>query len=190
MQKMIITLITVAVIAAAGIGMYIGLDLSRENDKKQEQANAQSEVVKDAESEETEQEDNEQTKKIDGIQYEIGIDRDSTQEDVIDVMHKMVHQKVKATEKWGAIPLIPDTVDKVYNSVSESTFELKDALLEIATRWKNEDFDTVVEDHNYFWRYQGGTIGEAFGEMSKTEELEFVSNNFGDDIARPLEASN
>ncbi|MEW9502508.1 DUF6241 domain-containing protein [Jeotgalibacillus marinus] len=185
MKKMIITLITVAVIAAAGIGMYVGLDLSRENSKKQEQAKVQSEVVKGAESEETEQ-----TMKIDVIQYDIGIDNDSTQEDVIDVMHKMVHQKVKATEKWGAIPLIPDTIEKVYDIIFNSNFDLKDDLLKIATGWKNEEFDTVVEDHNYFWGYQDGTIGEAYEIMSESEEQEFVLNNFGDEMARSLEDSN
>ena len=28
----------------------------------------------------------------------------------IEVMHKMTHQKAKAKEKWGAIPMFPDTI--------------------------------------------------------------------------------
>lgn len=120
----------------------------------------------------------EQTQEIDGISYKVDLDENATQDEVIDVMHKMTHQKVRAEEKWGAIPMIPETINDVYEVVSKSNFERKEELIEILERWKKGDFSQADEDHNYFWVYQGGTIGKAYGIMSENEEKEFIRNNF------------
>lgn len=90
----------------------------------------------------------------------------------------MTHQKVKAKEKWGAIPMIPDTINQVYNIVENSEFEQKDELLAILRKWKKGTFSEIDDDHNFFWTYQGGTVGEAYGIMSKSEEETFILNNF------------
>ena len=34
-------------------------------------------------------------------------------------------------------------------------------MLEVLTRWENNDFSNAVEEHNYFWKKLGGTIGKA-----------------------------
>ena len=34
-------------------------------------------------------------------------------------------------------------------------------MLEVLTRWENNDFSQAVEEHNYFWRKLGGTVGKA-----------------------------
>ena len=126
----------------------------------------------------TEEEFIEQTQLIGGISYEVELDEKSTQDEVIEVMHKMTHQKVRAEEKWGAIPMIPETINDVYEIVSKSNFERKEDLLEILEKWKLNNFLSTDEDHNYFWRYQGGTVGKAYGTMSRNEEMEFIKNNF------------
>lgn len=152
------------------------------------QEKAEKEAVDDSPSlvDETADEDSEQTDKIGGIQYDIGIDNTSSEYKVIEVMHKMTHQKVKAEEKWGAIPMVPDTINRVYEIVNNSNFDRKDQLLAILEKWKAGNFAAVDDDHNYFWQYQGGTVGQAYGILSKTEEETFILNNFGDDIAKEV----
>jgi hypothetical protein len=126
----------------------------------------------------TKQEIKEQTGKIGGVEFDTGLNENSTEFEVIDVMHKMTHQKVRSEDKWGAIPMSEDTVSQVYDIVSKSNFEQKDSLLEIIDKWKNNNFDNVDSDHNFFWNLQGGTIGEAYGKLSPEEEAEFIKNNF------------
>lgn len=129
----------------------------------------------------SEEEFKEQTQLIGGISYEVSLDQDSTADDVISVMHKMTHQKVRAEDKWGAIPMTEDTIKQVYDAVSKKDFddmELKEDLMYILEKWQNNDFRSVDEDHNFFWKYQDGTIGRAYGTMSRDEELEFIRNNF------------
>ncbi|MCL6571501.1 MAG: DUF6241 domain-containing protein [Bacillus sp. (in: Bacteria)] len=133
----------------------------------------------DAETKKREEIDKQQTAKIGGVQYEIAIDERSSQLEVIDVMHNMTHQKVKAEEKWGATPMIPDTINQVYDIVQNSQFERKDDLLAILAKWKGGHFREIDIDHNYFWIYKGGTVGKAYGVMSNSEEETFIMNNFG-----------
>ncbi len=124
----------------------------------------------------------EQTKKIGGITYELNISETPKEHEVIKVMHHMTHQKVKADDKWGATPMIPDTINKIYDIISKSDFARKEELLAIAERWKNGDFSRADDDHNYFWDYQNGSIGKAYGLLNETEERRFILNNFGDEF--------
>ncbi|MEH7377391.1 DUF6241 domain-containing protein [Neobacillus drentensis] len=183
-----IVLIVTGIILAVLIGVkYEGfkpVDNGAESGKKQEKVEAK--AVQDTVNKEKKEVDKQQTAKIGGVQYDIGIDDSSSQDAVIEVMHKMTHQKVKAKEKWGAIPMIPDTINQVYDIVENSEFEQKDDLLAILDKWKKGTFSAVDDDHNYFWTYQGGTIGKAYGIMSKSEEETFILNNFEEDIAREV----
>ncbi|AIM16987.1 MULTISPECIES: DUF6241 domain-containing protein [Neobacillus] len=134
-------------------------------------------AVSQEEKKEKEKEHEEQTGYIGG-ENELGLKPDSAEVTVVDVMHKMTHQKVRADDKWGAYPMTPENIEIVYHIVSNSSFKIKGDLLEIVTRWKNGDFSKADEDHNYLWRYQGGNVGEAHGLMSPEEEAEFIKNNF------------
>jgi len=172
--------IIIGIILAILIGVKYGgfnfIDTGAEPEKRQEKVEAK--AVQDTVSKEQKKVDKQQTAKIGGVQYDIGIDDSSSQDAVIEVMHKMTHQKVKAKEKWGAIPMIPDTINQVYNIVENSEFEQKDDLLAILLKWKKGTFSKIDDDHNYFWTYQGGTVGKAYGIMSKSEEEAFILNNF------------
>lgn len=173
-------LIIIGIILTVLIGVkYGGFKLTNneaESGKKQEKVEAK--AVQDTVNKEKKKVDKQQTAKIGGVQYDIGIDESSSQDEVIEVMHKMTHQKVKAKEKWGAIPMIPNTINQVINIVENSVFEQKDDLLAILDKWKKGIFSEIDDDHNYFWTYQGGTIGKAYGIMSKSEEEAFIQNNF------------
>jgi hypothetical protein len=177
---LIVTGIILAVLIGVKYGGFKLIDNGAESGKKQEKVEAK--AVQDTVNKEKKEVDKQQTAKIGGVQYDIGIDDSSSQEAVIEVMHKMTHQKVKAKEKWGATPMIPETINQVYNIVENSEFEQKDDLLAILDKWKKGIFSEVDDDHNYFWTYQGGTIGKAYGIMSKSEEETFILNNFEEDI--------
>ena len=185
-----IVLIATGIILAALIGVkYGGFNLinhKAESVSIKKQEKVESQAVQDPVHNKKKDVDKQQTAKIGGVQYDIGIDDSSSQDAVIEVMHKMTHQKVKAKEKWGAIPMIPDTINQVYDIVEKSKFEQKDDLLAILAKWKKGNFSEVNEDHNYFWTYQGGTIGKSYGIMSKSEEETFILNNFNEDIAREI----
>ncbi|WP_251548628.1 DUF6241 domain-containing protein [Neobacillus muris] len=175
---LLITVIVLAVLAGGIFGFFKILDNASGYEEKQEASQNDAGSVEDAATKQEEIE-KQQTEKIGGVQYDIGIDQTSSQEAVLEAMNKMTHQKVKAEDKWGAIPMIPDTINQVYEIVSNSHFELKTDLLEILDKWKNRDFSQVDADHNYIWNQQGGTVGRAYGIMSQSEEKTFVLNNFG-----------
>ncbi|KRF63696.1 hypothetical protein ASG99_22295 [Bacillus sp. Soil768D1] len=120
----------------------------------------------------------EQTSEIGGVQDETGLSQNSTQEEVMDVMHHMTHQKVIAEEKWGAVEMNSENINAVYEIVNDSDFMLKGDLLNIVTGWKEGIFDNVAQDHNYFWEYQRGTVGRATGTLNSNEEAKFIENNF------------
>lgn len=109
---------------------------------------------------------------------DLTINQSSDEKEVVDVMHKMTHQKVKSEEKQGAIEMTMEHINFVYNIVANSQFQNKDKLLDILNRWKKGDFHTIVDDHNYLWTLQGGKIGKAYGVMSAGEEKEFVLKHF------------
>ena len=179
---LIVASIVLAVLLGGFYGAYKFINSEAVSGSKQEYVDA--EAVDNSTS--PKQEESEQTDKIGGVQYDIGIDHTISEYKVIEVMHKMTHQKVKSEEKWGTIPMVPNTINRVYEIVNNSDFDRKDQLLAILEKWKTGNFTEVNNDHNYFWQYQGGTVGQAHGILSKAEEETFILNNFGDDIAKEV----
>ncbi len=102
----------------------------------------------------------------------------STEEEVISAMHSMTHQKVKACEGKGAIPMSKKNAEKVRNILNGNDFKNKEELVAITERWANRDFSKILEEHNYFIKLQGGKIGEAT-VMDKVDEQVFCLNTFG-----------
>jgi hypothetical protein len=180
MKKVLrVTGIVIAVLIVGTFGTYKILDNVASYNKNQDQKdNGPSIASKAAPKQGTKQEIKEQTGKIGGVEFETGLNETSTEIEVIDVMHKMTHQKVRSEDKWGAIPMSEDTINQVYEVVSKSNFEQKDSLLAIIDKWKNNNFEHVDLDHNFFWNLKDGTVGKAYGRMSPKEEAEFIKNNF------------
>lgn len=85
-------------------------------------------------------------------------------------IHKMSHQKVIAEAKWGFFEITDERIGWLLDIVEQSDFPGKKTYKAILTRWKNDDFSNIIEDHNIVWRLQGGTIGEATGTLSEEEE--------------------
>jgi len=95
-----------------------------------------------------------------------------------DYIHKMSHQKVIADTKWGFYKITDVRIDWLLASL-DVTYDFLDegkVYREILTKWKNEDFSKVDQDHNTIWNLQGGSIGEATGILSTEEEKEYIEN--------------
>ena len=177
-----IAVVVLGLVIAFGYGTYRVLDnvenYQEKNPTSEHRSVAPPEEDEDSPYATKQEEYQEQTKNIGGQNFELELTDTTTEGEIIEIMHKMTHQKVKAEDKWGAIPLSEHTVSQVLEFLQNSNFASTEDLIDIAEKWKKGDFQTVDYDHNYFWQWQGGTVGRAYGIMSSAEEEEFIKNNF------------
>lgn len=100
---------------------------------------------------------------------------------LIQEVHGMTHQKVQAEQKWGSSQITKDKVLKLYGVVKNKDFKdqnAKDILLEILKPWTSGDFSNAVAAHNQIWEYQKGTIGKATRLLTASEEKAYIKQNF------------
>ena len=78
-------------------------------------------------------------------------------------MHKMINTKIVAEDGkiWGEIEITPDKCSKLIAEVTKSKYPDKETLLQFLERWKDNNFKSGVNEHNYLWDGLGGTIGKA-----------------------------
>ena len=102
------------------------------------------------------------------------------EDEVMGAIHKMSHQKVESSKKWGAIPLTPGRVNQLLKVVqkNEKNYVNSSVYLDILERWSEGDFSTVDKDHNKIWNLQGGTVGKAVGILSAEDEKKYIEANF------------
>ena len=95
--------------------------------------------------------------------------------EIISTMHKMVHQKVKSSEKWGFVEMTKKEISNVKRDIENSTgFQYKMKLFSIINRWEKGDFSQTVEEHNFLWSLQGGDTGKATERLSPEEEKQYI----------------
>lgn len=84
-------------------------------------------------------------------------------ENVYDILHRMSNTKIIAEDNqiWGQISMEPEYIASLKNLIEKIDYKDKDYMLEVLTRWENNDFSHAVEEHNYFWKKLGGTVGRA-----------------------------
>lgn len=133
--------------------------------------------------------ENEDTAKIGGVEIMLPISHGATEDEVIQTMHNMTHQKVRAEKKWGAVPMSKVNAAAIKDIIVQGDYERKEELLAIAERWINQDFSQIVEDHNYFWAIQEGSVGKATGVMTAAEERAFALNNYKEEEVAKLTES-
>ena len=82
---------------------------------------------------------------------------------VYNTMHKMINTKIVAEDGkiWGEVEITPDKCDQLITEITKSGYYDKATLLEFLTRWKNNNFISGVDEHNYLWDGLNGTIGKA-----------------------------
>ncbi|WP_241484286.1 DUF6241 domain-containing protein [Bacillus clarus] len=112
------------------------------------------------------------------------ITNDSSEREVISAMHSMTHQKVKAAQKFGAIPMAKKNAEKIRDIINYNDFEKKAELLVIAGRWIDRDFSKIIDDHNYLREFQEDKDSKATGVIDAVEEEYFVLTKFGDEVTR------
>lgn len=97
-----------------------------------------------------------------------------------DAIHAMSHQKVKAKDKWGFLPLTQDRVKRLLEVVKdgEDTYKHEDTYLTILESWNNQEFSSVDKHHNVIWNLQSGTIGRATGILSAAEEKAYIEKHY------------
>ena len=81
--------------------------------------------------------------------------------EIISTMHKMVHQKVKSSEKWGFVEMTNKEISNVKRDIENSTdFQYKMKLFSIINRWEKEIFLKLLRSITFMepsrWRYWQG----------------------------------
>ncbi|WP_300379491.1 DUF6241 domain-containing protein [Clostridium sp.] len=84
-------------------------------------------------------------------------------ENIYDILHRMSNSKIIAEDNqiWGRLPMDPKEISILKSLIEKVDYKDRDYLLEVLSRWENNDFSKVVDEHNYFWKKLGGTIGKA-----------------------------
>ncbi|MDV4149414.1 DUF6241 domain-containing protein [Clostridium sp. AL.422] len=84
-------------------------------------------------------------------------------ENIYDIIHRMSNTKIIAEDNqiWGKIEMDSEYIASLKSLIEKIDYEDKDYMLEVLTRWENNDFSQAVDEHNYFWKKLGGTVGKA-----------------------------
>ena len=126
-------------------------------------------VEKENRNIQTQQAENEKEKKVAEESPQV------SEVEIISTMHKMVHQKVKSSEKWGFVEMTTKEIYSVKKGIENSIgFQYKTKLLSIINRWEKGDFSQTVEEHNFLWSLQGGDTGKATERLSPEEEKQYI----------------
>jgi hypothetical protein len=117
---------------------------------------------------------------INQAKIDLSIDGTPSEKELIDILHKMTHQKVRAEKKWGFIQMTEVNLIAVKEVLEENPILNENInMLEMVTIWLSNDFSNIVNDHNILWGEKEGTIGKAYGILSQAEEAELVKEQFG-----------
>jgi len=104
-----------------------------------------------------------------------------SEDELVQEVHNMTHQKVEASEKWGVSEITKDKVDALYMAIQNKNFGdpgLQHMLLRILKPWEKGDFSNAVKAHNEVWSYQHGNIGKAQRLLTPAEEAAYIKKNF------------
>ncbi len=106
---------------------------------------------------------------------------DTEEINFLEYIHWMSHQKVKAEDKWGFYEITNERIDWLLSALEETEHQIvyyaqyKDILM----KWKNLDYSTIVEDHNFVWEKLGGLDeggGKATGILTEEDEQNYIEN--------------
>lgn len=180
LKKMILMLLSVFILLMLFITLSISKDMKKGAKEKEDRALAREKKVEQFLTEEKKH----QKEKL----LLLDLTDETTHEDLDKILHSMTHQKVVADDKWTHIPLVEETVAQLVEFIENPSFEIAeddDSMVTyewIIHDWARGDFSEIVEHHNRVWLDLGGTIGEAYGTMTKGEERDYITQHFGYDF--------
>lgn len=183
-------------IAAIGAGTYVAYDDSQNNKKSNPLVETQTEEPADTETVagptgESADELSSMflfkevlTKEKIEKKYPIGMSEGKMQI----TLHEMTHQKIKAVKKWGLTPITPERIERLLQVVeaNKSTYDKEDVYLDMLNNWRIGNFLGIDLQHDTIWAFQDGTVGQANGVFSTTEEKAFIKDNY-EELSRGAE---
>lgn len=111
---------------------------------------------------------------------DLGINGVPSEQELLEILHKMTHQKVRAQKKWGFIQMTEVNLIAVKEVLEENPILNENInMLEMVDTWLNNEFSNIVADHNSLWGEKEGTVGKAYGRLSQAEEEALVKEQFG-----------
>jgi hypothetical protein len=110
----------------------------------------------------------------------LGLDKSPSEEDIVEILHDMTHQKVRSEEKWGFVQMTEVNFLAVREVLQKNpAFNQNIDFLAIITDWLNNDFSNIVAEHNAIWKMKDGSVGKAYGILSPSEEQALIKEQFG-----------
>lgn len=117
---------------------------------------------------------------IDQAKMDLGINDVVSENVILEVLHRMTHQKVRSEEKWGFVQMTEVNLLAVREVLEENpTYNQNIDMLAIVDNWLKNDFSDVIREHNLFWDTREGTVGKAYGVLSQAEEEALINEQFG-----------
>ncbi|WP_411953998.1 DUF6241 domain-containing protein [Alkalibacillus sp. S2W] len=100
-----------------------------------------------------------------------------TDHDVQVYIHKMSHQKVEASEKWGFYLITDERIEWLQSGVEAASENLEhsDTYQSILNAWAEGDFSQANDHHNTVWELQDGTVGYARDVLTSEEEEAYIN---------------
>ena len=82
---------------------------------------------------------------------------------VYNKMHKMINTKIVAEDGkiWGEIEITTENCNELIKEIKKSGYPDKATLLQFLECWKDNNFISGVDEHNYLWNGLNGTLGKA-----------------------------
>lgn len=96
---------------------------------------------------------------------------------VLDMIHRMTHQKVRAESKLGHLKITDERIDEVISILEKYDVDDRTFLHEEMLDWKDGDFSNSVKVHNVITQPSEANRvnpGAAYGMLYPDEEEKFM----------------
>ncbi|WP_017548751.1 DUF6241 domain-containing protein [Salinicoccus carnicancri] len=108
---------------------------------------------------------------------------------VVDMVHRMSHQKVRAEEKWGHLKITEERINEVIGLLEQYNVEDRTFLHKEMLNWRDGNFSNSEKVHNVLTQPEYKHVmqsGKAYGLLSKAEEQDYIEKHFTetDDIPK------